>query len=173
MSLKEYLSQVKINNSLSALGIDFGQDLKKEGDLTNSLPYMEQRKFGYLCSRYTKANVIAKPVRWGSGFHRIKGHNFKIDKNLYLFHFGSSDKTTIEKKFGDKEKLNEGWENHLRKRMKTIHYVNSKKILNGDKWLKRGRIIQTFLRPIYALNKPSMGIFKIVIQIPKRFNKCL
>ena len=98
MSLREYLSSQKIDVCLSGLGIDMGQFLGKdgdsrpaEGDIRDGETFLSQRHYGLLGTRYTKPSVIAAPVRWGRGFHRVKGHNFHIGEDLYLFHFGYFD----------------------------------------------------------------------------------
>ncbi|MBO5662736.1 MAG: glycosyltransferase family 2 protein, partial [Alphaproteobacteria bacterium] len=90
-TLPEYLSNKKINTTLSGLGLDIGQHMKYEGALDTSKPFLSQRSFALLSTRYTKPVVINRPVHWGSGFHSIRGHNFHIDPNLYLLHFGAVD----------------------------------------------------------------------------------
>ena len=42
-----------------------------------------------------------------------------------------------------------------------------------DCWTRWARIIQTWCRPPYALNKPAMFELKIVVEIPERFRKIL
>lgn len=168
-SLMEYLSEIDINPSVSGLGIDVGQVLEKESALNLDLPFLSQREHALVSSRYTKPSVISKPVSWGSGFHRIKGHNFKIDPNLFLFHFGSVDYKMIQDRFLDKDRMSTGREGHIKKRAKTIDIVTKIKAKTDEKWLRIARSFQTFARPIYAWNKPSMFKWKLVIKIPDRF----
>lgn len=168
-SLVEYLSEIDINPSVSGLGIDVGQVLEKESALNLDLPFLSQREHALVSSRYTKPSVISKPVSWGSGFHRIKGHNFKIDPNLFLFHFGSVDYKLIQDRFLDKDRMSTGLEGHIKKRAKTIDIVTKIKAKTDEKWLSIARSFQTFARPIYAWNKPSMFKWKLVIKIPDRF----
>lgn len=97
-SLSEYLSKKSNYSSLSGLGMDVGQDLKTESTLKMAEPFLTQRNYALLSTRYTKPVVMLKPVIWGSGFHSIKGHNFHIDKNLYLLHFGGVDLNMIKTK---------------------------------------------------------------------------
>lgn len=170
-SLAEYLSSVKCNSSISGLGMDVGQNLNTEMTLDPNLPFLSQRKFAFLSPRYTKPSVITKPVSWGSGFHRIKGKNFKIDSHLYLFHFGSVDYEMIQQRFQDKDRMATGRKKHIMKRAKTIFMVTKKNAKNGDKFIPMARTIQTFCRPVFAWNKPSMGFFKWIINIPERFEK--
>lgn len=172
VGLGEYLSGVRIDYCLSGLGLDVGQDLNAESDIDPLKPYLMQRGKAYLSSRYTKPVIVAKPGLWGSGFHRYKGHNFHIDPNLYLFHFGCFDNAMLEARFSDKDRMAAGWGRHIRKRFRTIRYCTSIKP-KGEWALRAARIIQTILRPIYSLNKPSMGCIKWVVNIPERFKNIL
>jgi len=169
MGLREFLSSRKIRTSLSGLGLDFGQKLDEEGPIDASRPFLQQRHYAQIGTRYTKPSVIARPVRWGSGFHRVKYHNFHIAKDLYLFHFGYFDKGRIEERFGDLSRLSQGQEKHMRKRSRTIRYVSSLPARSFERWTRLGRWIQTLFRPPYALNKPSMLEMRIVVKIPDRF----
>lgn len=172
MSLCEYLSGLEIKYCVSGLGMDVGQNLNEEHSLADNKKFLSQRSYAYVCSRYTKPVVIAKPGRWGSGFHRFKGHNFTIDKNLYLFHFGSSDKEMLESRFADKDRMSAGWGRHLRKRFRPIRLVSRKKA-HSENYIKIARIVQTLLRPVYAMNKPSMAFWRLVVKIPDRFKNIL
>ncbi len=173
LSLTQYLSSIKINPCVSGLGMDVGQHLTQEPTLDYGQPFLAQRKYAYLSSRYTKPSVISRPVRWGSGFHRVKGHNFIIDPNLYLFHFGSVDMEMINMRFRDNDRMSTGREGHIRKRVRTIDLTTTKKPFKNEVWLRLGRTIQTFARPLYAINKPSMAGLKIVVEIPERFRNVL
>ena len=167
-NLSQYLSNKKINTTLSGLGLDVGQHLYNEAILDKDAPFLEQREYALLSTRYTKPVVINKPVSWGSGFHSIKHHNFHLDKNLYLLHFGAIDMDMLEQKV---KKRGTDWLNHLKRRGNgTINAVTKSKP-KKEKWLKIARILQTYCRPIYALRKPAMFGLKIVIKIPTRFKK--
>jgi hypothetical protein len=167
-SLKQYLSNKKINTTLSGLGLDVGQHLYSEAILDKDAPFLEQREYALLSTRYTKPVVINSPVNWGSGFHSIKRHNFHIDKNLYLLHFGAIDMDMLEQKA---KMRGTDWLNHLKRRGNgTINAVTKSKA-RGTKWLNIARFLQTFCRPIYALRKPGMCGLKIVVKIPPRFKK--
>lgn len=169
LSLPEYLSSLKIGTSISALGLDFGQKLGEEGDITEDLPFLNQRHYAQIGTRYTKPSIIARPCRWGSGFHRVKGHNFYIAKDLYLMHFGYFDKKRLEDRFSDKDRLKQGWGKHIAKRARAIKFVTELPARDFEKWTRYARICQTLIRPPYALNKPSMIELKIVVRIPDRF----
>lgn len=172
-SLIEYLSEIEIAPCVSGLGMDIGQHLQNEPVLDYEKPFLEQREFAYLSSRYTKPSVISKAVRWGSGFHRVKGYNFRIDPNLYLFHFGSVDMEMIRMRFQDKDRMATGREKHIKKRAQTMHIITQKKALKNEGWFRFARILQTCIRPIYALNKPSMAGLKIIIKVPNRFKRII
>lgn len=169
-TLPEYLNEAKIDISLSALGLDFGQKLGEEGDIDENIPFINQRHYAQIGTRYTKPSILAKPCAWGSGFHRIKNKNFHIAKDLYLFHFGYFDKGRLEARFSDKDRVRQGWEKHMQKRSRTIRFATELPARDFDKWTKIARLIQTFVRPPYAWNKPAMFELKIVVRIPDRFN---
>ncbi len=171
-SLAEYLSSADIHGSLSPLGIDLGQKIGEEGDIDPERPFLNQRKYGLIGTRYTKASIINAPQKWGSGFHRIKGRNFHIAKDLYLFHCGYFDLARIRARFADSDRYADGWGRHLRKRSRTISAVTDKPARDFDKWTARARRIQTLVRPPYAWNKPAMFNLDIVVRIPDRFSNC-
>ena len=167
-SLVEYLSELNIKTTVSGLGLDIGQNINIEKILNTDKPLLEQRSYALLSTRYTKPVVINKPVSWGSGFHSVRGHNFHIDKNLYLLHFGAVDMQMLLDKAASR---GPDWINHLRRRGNgTINAVSGLPA-HDEKWLKIARIIQTYARPIYALDKPGMFGLKRVVKIPARFKK--
>ena len=173
IGLKESLSQQDIDVSLSPLGLDFGQKLDEEGDLSLEKTFLSQRHYAQIGTRYTKPSIISQPCRWGSGFHRVKGHNFHIASDLYLLHFGYADSKILEGRLGDADRVAQGWKKHIYKRSRTIKYATEKKARDFDKWTRFARICQTWCRPPYALNKPAMFELRLVVKIPERFNDVL
>lgn len=168
IGLAEYLSSKKINTTLSGLGLDVGQHMTYEEPLDTTQPFLAQRKYAFISTRYTKPVVLNKPVSWGSGFHRVKNHNFHIDKNLYLLHFGAVDMDMLIAKAA---KRGEDWVNHLKRRGNgTINDVTNRPA-RGERWVKIARAMQRFIRAPYAWNKPNMCGIKIVVKIPERFKK--
>ena len=167
-SLVEYLSELKIKTTVSGLGLDVGQHLKLEKPLDKDMALLEQREYALLSTRYTKPVVINKPVRWGSGFHSVKNHNFHIDPNLYLLHFGAVDMNMLINKA---QKRGPDWVNHLHRRGNGTINVVTTKTPQGEKTMHIARIMQRIFRPIYALDKPGMLGLKRVVKIPKRFIK--
>lgn len=167
-SLAKYLSNTEIHTTLSGLGLDVGQHLTHEKLLDSSKPFLAQRAYALLSTRYTKPVVINRPVRWGSGFHSINGHNFHIDPNLYLLHFGAVDMEMLVAKAASR---GPDWVNHLKRRGNgTINDVTNRPA-HGEKWLKIARVMQRIFRPIYAWDKPGMLGIKRVVKIPNRFQK--
>lgn len=167
-TLAEYLSSLKIKTTVSGLGLDVGQNMKHEQQLDMEMPLLEQREYALISTRYTKPVVINRPVHWGSGFHSIKNHNFHIDPNLYLLHFGAVDMDMLIRKA---EKRGPDWVNHLRRRGNgTINAVTNKKP-QSQQFMHIARIMQQIFRPIYAFDKPGMFGLKRVVKIPARFKK--
>ena len=167
-SLAKYLSNTEIHTTLSGLGLDVGQHLTHEKPLDSSKPFLPQRAYALLSTRYTKPVVINRPVRWGSGFHSINGHNFHIDPNLYLLHFGAVDMEMLVAKAASR---GPDWVNHLKRRGNgTINDVTNRPA-HGEKWLKIARVMQRIFRPIYAWDKPGMLGIKRIVKIPERFQK--
>ena len=181
MTLPEFLEQAPCGRRacLSGLGIDVGQKLGEESPLDFSRPLLEQRSCAKLSTRYSKASVLLRPAspdaspRWGSGFHRVRGHNFHIIKDLYLFHFGSADENRIRQRMEKTDLLSKGWGRHFKKRMKTITLVSRKKACQWDRAVPFARTIQNWVRPPYAWNKPAMFEAEIVVRIPERFSVLL
>jgi hypothetical protein len=97
-------------------------------------------------------------------------HNYRIDKNLYLFHFGSVDEQIYHAKFNDQERIKEGWTTHMNQRYRTIRLVTEKKALDGDKYLPIARFLQTLIRHPFMWRRPYMYFWKMIIRIPSRFS---
>ncbi|MGE4610731.1 MAG: glycosyltransferase family 2 protein [Paracoccaceae bacterium] len=169
VSLAEYLSTSKSRTSLSGLGMDVGQHLELEAPLDPERPFLDQRQFAHLSARYTKPSVAFHPVTWGSGMHRIKGHNFHIDPNLFLFHFGMVDFQLATGKTADTDRLASGWSNHLSRREALFKIIAESEPVDGDAYFPTARKLQTYRRPIYAFNKPGMIRGNPVVKIPERF----
>ncbi len=167
MTLPEYLSTLPDYPCYSGLGVDVGQNTNCEGVIKEDELLLNQREYALLDTRYTKASILAKPIDWGSGFHRVRKYNYHIIKDLYLFHFGSFDLKKIEDRFKDKERTTA--QRHVAKRARTITIVSNAKIRSWDKWIPLARKIQTWFRPPYAWNKPGMLKMNIVVKIPERF----
>lgn len=168
-SLAEFLSEQKIDYTISPLGVDIGQHVEKEGEIDPARKFLEQRKYGYLDTRYTKASIIARPVRWGRGFHRVKGHNFHICPDLYLFHFGCVDMKRMQERFTNPDRIGGTSVRHFRKRTKTISLVTKYKSRDFDKSVSFARKMQTLVRPFYCWNKPAMLGVKMIVEVPERF----
>ncbi|MDD2550754.1 MAG: glycosyltransferase family 2 protein [Bacteroidales bacterium] len=169
MSLGQYLQIPVRCSSKSALGLDVGQHLELESEIDTNTPFLAQRRFAHVSARYTKPVVAHKPLRWGSGFHRVKGKNFRIDKNLFLFHFGMVDFKRSKDKIGDTSLQKAGWQGHLDRRLQLFEFITSAKPINGDDFFAKARTRQSIFRPIYAINKPGKLKENPIVKIPERF----
>ena len=167
-TLAQYLSELNIKTTVSGLGLDVGQNMKSEQSLDTNMALLEQREYALLSTRYTKPVVINKPVKWGSGFHSIHHHNFHIDTNLYLLHFGAVDMNMLMTKANSR---GPDWVNHLRRRGNGTINAVTKLRPHPEKYMRTARVMQRIFRPIYALDKPGMLGLKRVIKIPQRFQK--
>ncbi len=173
MSLRAYLSTLNIKTSASGLGLDVGQNLNEEGPIREDENFLSQRSYAFASTRYTKPVVVAQPLTWGSGFHRIKGQNFHIAEHLYLIHLGGFDDNMLMARFSDKDRMAGGWAKHIEKRRKTIVAVTERPAIELDKISTKLRLFQTFCRKPYAWNKPSMAWWKVVVKLPERFKNIL
>ena len=172
-SLAEYLQKPIWSSSLSGLGLDVAQHLELEQPIDHSRPFLEQRSFAHVSSRYTKPVVATAPIRWGSGFHRIKGRNFRIDPNLFLFHFGMVDYGKSKDKLNDLSLHSAGWTGHLGRRSQLFDLILKDNALEGDRFFPTARFRQKLFRPIYAINKPGMLSEKPIVKIPERFKSII
>ena len=156
-------------SSVSGLGLDVGQNLNEEGELDPSEPFLGQRRFAHLSTRYTKPAISFQPVTWGSGFHRVKGRNFRIHPDLYLFHFGMIDYAMSTGKTADKDRLATGWGGHLERREALFKIIAEATPEPFEATTKKARKTQSLVRPLYAWNKPSLPGRPRVVEIPERF----
>jgi len=173
ITLAEYLQRPNKRASLSALGLDVGQHLKDELPIDPEKPFLEQRSFAHVSARYTKAVVTTRPVTWGSGFHRVRWKNFKIDPNLFLFHFGMVDFDLAQGKNEDQALLKAGWKGHLDRRYQLFELILKNNPVDGDAFFPVARKRQSLFRPVYAWNKPGMLKEKPIIRIPERFRSVI
>ena len=173
ISLPECLSSLKTEGrvAFSPLGCDVVQNITCEGALDPSRPVLSQRSFALLSTRYTKASILCAKADWGSGFHRVRGSNLHILKDLYLFHFGCADASDVLAKMSDKDLGAHGWSHHLTKRRRLFNLVAKLPVRNWNEWVPRTRRMQSAIRPPYAWNKPAMLGLRILVRIPERFSK--
>ncbi|NRP14116.1 hypothetical protein XMM379_000271 [Aliiroseovarius sp. xm-m-379] len=168
-TLAGYLSLLTDKVSVSGLGLDVGQHMVEEGPLDPSRPFLDQRRYAHLSARYTKPITTFRPVTWGSGMHRIKGHGFRIDPNLFTFHFGMVDYERSTGKTLDKDRLATGWGGHLERREALFKIITEARAHDGDTYFPTARQRQRRERAPYALNKPGMLKDEPVVTIPDRF----
>jgi len=101
----------------------------------------------------------------------VKWKNFRIDPNLFLFHFGMMDYDLATEKTNDDSRLNEGWSGHLNRRKNLFNLIENSPSINGDEFFARARRNQTLFRKFYAPNKPGILIGNTIVKVPKRFQK--
>jgi hypothetical protein len=171
--LHSYLSSKDLPSSVSALGLDVIQHIEHEPKLDTARGFLQQRSHALVSARYTKPNIITKRLTWGGGLHRIKGHNFHIDPNLFLFHFGSVDLAFSAARNGDRDATSLGWTAHIARRYALFDLMKKSNPIDGDSFFARARHLLTWRRPFYAWNKPAMIKGDPVIIIPERFRNAV
>jgi len=171
--LRSYLSGITGRKNLSGLGIDVIEKSSLETAMNPAGKFLEQRSFGILSHRYTKPTVAFQRLRWGSGQHRVKGQNFHIDPNLFIFHFGNADRAMSGARLDDPDRKKMGWTKHQIKREKLYEQIENEAAVDGDSVFASAIKHMTRHRPIYALNKPGPLKNNDVIRIPDRFKTAL
>ena len=174
MGLADYLAaRTRPPATLSALGLDIGQHPEQEDRLDPDRPFLDQRRYAHVSARYTKPVVAFRPVTWGSGMHRVKGRNFRIDPELYLLHCGMIDRAAAAGKTQDADRVAAGWQGHLARRERLFEIIASATPRDADSYFPTARRWQTWLRPLYALNKPGTIPGDPVVILPERFRGLL
>ena len=169
LSLSSYLLSIDLPPTLSALGMDVACNRNYEGALDWNKPFLGQRQYCLLSDRYTKACVMSRPLRWGSGFHRVKNTGFKIDPNLFLFHFGSVDEQVVLSNADDPEKKAMGWASHQVRRAALADEISSAHDFLSDERIKTARRELSRPRSLLAWNKPRPLKSDKIVHIPRRF----
>lgn len=173
LGLAEFLSILPDRPCHSGLGVDVLHHLPDEPGIDFSRPFLSQRKRGWLHSRYTKPSVITRPLVWGGGYHRVKGRNFHIAENLYLFHFGGVDRRSLQEISADAARAEKGWSRHQLKRQRALQRVSRVKARKWEPAVRFVRRMQTICRPLFALNKPTTFGLRFVAEIPGRFRNLI
>ena len=167
--LNDFIARAQGRATLSGLGLDVAQHRTLERPLDHAQPFLGQRRFAQVSTRYTKPALAFRPVTWGSGFHRIKGRNFHIAPDFYLFHFGMVDQDLSKQKTEDKDRLKSGWGGHLTRRAELFDVIAETKAAEFSAETARSRRTQTYIRQLQAWNKPAMLNRISVVEIPERF----
>ena len=169
--LPEYLeSKQGKYPTLSGLGLDVGQQLTREYEIDLTKSFLSQRSFANINSRYTKPIVAYRPVTWGSGMHRVKGKNYHIDENLYLFHFGMVDYQAFVKQQANDDLLKQNWEEHLNRRGQLFELITDSDAQSWDAVIPTARKDHQQRRHVFGWNKPSLLAKNEVVRIPDRFS---
>lgn len=179
MTLPQFLAKTHREHpgwsSVSGLGFDIVQHTALEKEIDPAIPFLSQRGHCISSSRYTKTNVLFRPVEWGSGFHRVEGHNFHIAKGLYMFHFGLVDRMHILRRIAAANLVAEGWGKHLDKRERTYIRVASEPAPRpwSESLVESYRRTQQRLRKFFAWNKPTNLCNGNVLKLDARFSGLL
>jgi hypothetical protein len=168
--LDVYLSQIEITGCLSAMGLDVVRHDTDEVPLDWAAPFLGQRRYSIISDRYTKANILKKPLRWGSGFHRVRHHGFRIDPQLVLFHFGSVDPQEARARLEDTDRKSDGWTAHQMRRINVSDEITSSTPRDGDDVFDDARAALSRPRSLIAWNKPRPLRGDRVVTIPDRFH---
>ncbi len=169
LGLADYLGQQTGHKSLSPLGLDVVQHKTLESAADFSRPLLGQRRFAIISDRYTKPAILYKPLRWGAGLHRVKGHGYHIDPNLYLFHFGMVDASQSTDRAESTALQNAGWKAHLKRRNAMFDIIASTEPRAGDPAIIQTRETLQKKRRLTAWNKPKPLKKPMVITLPERF----
>jgi hypothetical protein len=169
VSLADYLSRAEVPGSLSALGLDVVRHLDKEGPIDRTRPFLDQRRFAKISDRYTKALILSEPLNWGSGQHRVRGRNFRLDPNLYLLHFGSVDRAVSEARASDVDRIKEGWAAHQKRRDALFDEVRQADPVAADQRFASARREMNLRRSPLKWNKPGRLRSGAVVVLPDRF----
>jgi hypothetical protein len=167
--LADYLSNLEVPGSLSALGLDVVRHLDKEEPIDRARPFLDQRRFAKISDRYTKALILSEPLDWGSGQHRVRGRNFRIDPNLYLLHFGSVDRAVSEARASDADRIKEGWAAHQMRRDALFDEVRQADPIPADTRFASARREMSLKRSPLKWNKPGRLRSGSVVVLPERF----
>jgi len=85
-TLSEYLeSKQGKHSTLSGLGLDIGQHMIKESDIDLTKPFLSQRSYANINSRYTKPIVANRPVTWALAYIELKGEIIISTKTYFYF----------------------------------------------------------------------------------------
>lgn len=170
-TLADYLAAADIRVGLSPLGIDLGQRMPQEGNINPANSILVQRRYGVLSPRYTKASIRSIVTPWGSGFHRMRRHNFHIAQGLYLIHTGNCDMERLKARMNDKSRIAAGWGKHIERRAKTIYATTNRQARPADDTFDWARRHFYRTRMPWALNKPGHVGAPIVVELPERFGR--
>ena len=73
-TLAQFLSGVTTGlPSISGLGVDVGQKIGEEDDIRSDIPFLRQRRYAQIGTRYTKPSIVAAPCRWPARPGRFPG----------------------------------------------------------------------------------------------------
>jgi hypothetical protein len=174
LSLASFIqNQNSKHTTLSGLGLDVVQHLGLEAAIDPSKQFLRQRRIAVISNAYTKPVLAFRPVTWGSGLHRVKGHNFHISPDLFLLHFGMIDYETAMGRANDQNLISSGWGPHMQRREKLFRDVEAAAPVDGDPLFAWARKRMTWRRRPFAWNKPAKLPGPPVVTLPERLASIL
>ena len=160
-------------STLSGLGLDVVQHLPSEAAIDTAQPFLAQRSVAVISNAYTKPVLAFRPVTWGAGLHRVKGRNFHIHPDLFMFHFGMIDYETAMGRANDPNLIAAGWGPHMQRRETLFRMVEAAMPVPGDTAFAAARQRLTWLRRPLAWNKPAKLPGPPVVTLPLRLRSVL
>lgn len=121
-SLYDYLKLSFCHGIPLPIGLDV---ISQPGDtrLLLSTPFSAQRRTCLLSKKYAKPVITNRPIRWGSGFHRIIGESPVRSSHLFLIHYGSADSFLLDLRYKKRHMNSSSWRNHHFRRMNIARVV--------------------------------------------------
>jgi hypothetical protein len=163
---KSYIGKIKTSTA-SALGLEVARNLQSESALRLETPLLQQRHYARISSNLTKPVIVKEPVTWTECMRKIRGKNFNIDPNLFLFKFGNldQDKDCVFLGKTDRQHLTDDSDD----RVNLLEEISYTQPIDGDKRFDTARREQFYYRNILKWNEPGRLRRNKVIKIPRRF----
>ncbi len=166
-TLAEYLSSLKINISVSPLGLDVGSTTVKVVVLDEDGALLFSRYERHNSEVHTTVSALLTEVN-----ETFPGVSWRMSAagsgNLYLLHLGNIDYDALMEKFNSQDIVARGEQAHYRRaRFRVIDSISEGNAVDGDKVFEKARKIQTVFRPVYAWNKPSMLGMRWIVKLPE------
>lgn len=162
---KSYIAKIK-TSTVSALGLDVARNLKSEAPLTFDTSLLKQRHYAQISSSLTKPVIVKEPVTWSECMSKVRGKNFHVDPNLFLFRFKELDQDSAGIQA---ENSGENVADVSADRIALAESISDTQPVEGDERFKTARREQIYYRNILKWNQPGRIRGNKVVKIPRRF----